>query len=198
MNDPHIRRRCRPRAAFVFLTAASVAVGCAPLRSEPPPPPLPVAPATAEWPEVRSAVQEAAARGAYPRADSLLVAFAERYPSAPEGADARYWRAVLLLDPANEGGSAKAAITTLDEYMAEGPSRTEFVTARVLRRLAQQMDSLRSVEAPPPGRPTGLVPRDSVRVRDEEIARMKAELDQTKEELERLRRRLAVPRPRRP
>ena len=198
MNAPHRHRRCRPRAAFVFLLAASV-VGCAPLRAEPPlPPPLPP-PATAEWPEVRSAVHEAAARGAYARADSLLVTFAERYPTAAESADARYWRAVLLLDPANDSGSALAAITVLDEYMAAGPSRTEFVTARVLRRLAQRMDSLRSVEAPPPaGRPAGLVPRDSLRVRDEEIARMRTELDQTKEELERLRRRLVVPRPRRP
>lgn len=196
MNSAPLRRR-RPRAAFLYLFAAST-VACVPTGRLDVPPAPPVMPAaTAEWPETRAVAHEAAARGEYGRADSALRSFADRHRSSPEGAEARYWRAVLLLDPANPEASPGDAVTALDEYLAPGASQPDYVTAGVLRRLALQADSLRKA-VPPPERVSTGVPRDTLRARDEEIKRLETELQQTSEELERLRRRLAPPRPRRP
>jgi hypothetical protein len=79
------------------------------------------------------------------------------------------------------------------------------VEATVARRLVLQADSLRgaiayerSAAATAPVTVASAPPsawRDTVRVRDEELARVRVELETTRAELERLRRRLAPPRP---
>jgi hypothetical protein len=185
----------------VFPIALALAA-CAPVRPEEPL--LPAVPAaTTAWPDARDAAHEAVQRAAYGRADSVLAAFALAHASSAEAADALYLRAVLQLDPANPAESRRDALAALDAYVSGGPSRTQYVAAGVLRRLLRHEDSVRAVvpaaaaAAAPDPRRAG-VSRDSLRVRDEELARLRTELEETRTELDRLRRLLAAPRPRRP
>jgi len=64
----------------------------------------------------------------------------------------------------------------------------------VIRRLLLQNDSLRVAVAAERISAAVLVPRDSLKPRDDEVVRLRAELEQTRAELDRVRRRLAPPR----
>jgi len=194
------RRRSRLRA---LLASVLVAVGCAHFRHAPPPPPsAPSAGAVAasEWPLARSAAQQAAIGGRFERADSVLRAFAASYPGTEASAEALFFRAFYKLDPAIETSAApeatREARLALDAYIAGGALQPHYAEALTLRRIAAHLDSLHTnvLEAV---RPTVLGTsgvRDTLKLRDDEITRLRAELEQTRSEMDRLRRRL-TPRP---
>ena len=125
-------------------------------------------------------------------------------PAATAGPDSLYWRAVTHLDAANRTGSLDSALTLLDAYIAGDAIRAHRREALVLRQLARDSRQLARVEsllqqarADDPPRSSGT--DGDVRRRDEaalkEIQRLKEELAKANEELERIRKRLAAPKP---
>ena len=143
-----------------------------------------------EWtPVMLEAAQEASA-GRYVGADKLLADFVVRYPARAEATEAMYWRAIYKLDPANAAGSAREAATLLDGYIATGANghRAEVQT---LRRVATVLESRAAAPAATPVKVEVVKPED--KARDEELARLKDELSKATSELDRIKRRLALP-----
>ena len=142
-----------------------------------------------EWtPLLLQAAQEAGA-GRYGGADKLLADFAVRYPASAEATEAMYWRALYKLDPSNQAGGPKDAGVLLDGYLASGGTthRTEVQT---LRRVATALET--RVAAPSATKVVEVVKPDD-KARDDEIARLKDELTKATSELDRIKRRLALP-----
>ncbi len=142
---------------------------------------------------IAQAGQEATA-GRYGVADKLLSDYAARYPATSEAADATYYRALFKLDPANPNASAREAGQMMDRYIATntGTHRTE---AQALRRVASELEAranavanLSAVSKPEP-------PKPEDRSKDEELQRVRDELAKANAELERIKRRLAQPKP---
>ncbi|MGH7720078.1 MAG: hypothetical protein ACREON_14710 [Gemmatimonadaceae bacterium] len=161
-----------------------------------------VMPATSrEWLATLDSATHRARAGDYPGADSALAIFAAVYPYAPEARESAYWRALLSLQPDNSGATLAQALAYLDRYLADSaraPGRGE---ASVLRRLVAALDSVsRSLDSsraevtrlqtqaanPPAGREQEL---------EREVQKLKEQLAEANAELERIRRRLAAPRP---
>jgi len=133
-------------------------------------------------------------------ADSTLRAFAARFPGTPSAAETVYWRALVRLDPTRDEQPSAEVLrevrTWLDAYIAGGPVQPRYLEATTLRRLASLLDSLRAAAGAPRGAlPSATLLRDSIKVRDDSIARLQKELEQTTAELERIRKRLAPRRP---
>ena len=144
------------------------------------------------WPATYLSAQGAADRGAYDDADKALADFAKSHPNTAQAAEAGYWRAVYKLDPANKGASTREAITALDAYLASAniDHRGEATT---LRRIAAQLLSLdRALAQKPDESPSAAATAKS---RDEEVQKLRDELQATKDELDRIKRRLAAPKP---
>ena len=142
------------------------------------------------WPATAAAAQLAADRGDWNEADRLLGEFARAHPNTSQATEAGYWRAVYKLDPANKGASTRDAITALDAYLA-APDAPHHGEALTFRHLAAQLQSLdralaQKPEDPAPG------PAAS-KSRDEEVQKLRDELQATKDELDRIKRRLATP-----
>lgn len=143
--------------------------------------------AAREWPAAYLAAQSAADRGAYSDADKTLSDFATTHPGSPEALESGYWRAVYKLDPANKDASTRDAIAGLDRYLA-APGGTHRGEATTLRRIAAQLLSLDRALTQKPDDP-------GAAARDEEVKKLRDELQATKDELERIKRRLAAPKP---
>lgn len=122
---------------------------------------------------------------------------------APEPApsDTLYWKAVLHLDVQNRKGSTDSAIKYLDAYLARDTTQRHRLEALVLRRLARDAMQLARVEAAlqqakatePARANEPMARRDEEMVK--EIQRLKDELAKANEELERIKKRLAAPKP---
>ena len=153
--------------------------------------------ASREWTITRETTDALLRRGEHSQADSVLTAFRARFPGTPASSDALFQRALLRADPASRVHATRDAIADLRAYEAGGALQPNFVAAGVMRRVLGQIDSLRTVAGTV--RATVVAPvtidyRDSLKVRDEELARLKLDIEQTRAELDRVRRRLAPPR----
>ncbi|CAN5777218.1 hypothetical protein BH11GEM1_BH11GEM1_29310 [soil metagenome] len=178
MSRRRVRQLCIVMAAF-----AVTACGTAQTRLADP-----IPAGRTEWtPLLLQAAQEAGA-GRYGGADKLLTDFATRYPASAEATEAMYWRAIYKLDPANPAGGPREAGALLDGYIASGANghRTE---VQSLRRVATALET--RVATPAPVKVDVVKPED--KARDEEIARLKDELSKATSELDRIKRRLALP-----
>ena len=153
----------------------------------------PMAPtAHSEWgPWLLQASQEATA-GNYPVADKLLADYATKYPATPEAAEAMYWRALYKMDPSNSAAAPRDAAVLLDGYLASGTS-THRTEAQTLRRVASALEAQSHVVAPASTKTEVVKVED--KARDEELARLRDELSRANAELERIKRRLAQPKP---
>jgi hypothetical protein len=150
---------------------------------------------------VRDSVWAAALRGAHARADSVLERFRAQFAGTPAAAEALYARALLRVDPANATANPRDAVAALDAYAREGELLPRTYELTMIRRLLAQRDSLRGALTTQRGAAALLVPRDSIRAREQaeqalqlELERLRAELERTQAELARVRRRLAPPR----
>lgn len=183
-----MRRALLPALVAGLLSAAACR---APAPAIPLPQPA-VAPSAAAWSTTLVAVQGMVAAGSYLRADSALAAFADRHVGSPEGAEARYWRSLVQLDPANPIGSPRGALAAIDSYLAGGQGQERYLEALVLRRAASLLAGAPRVE---PQLAEPATPRDSgsgdrVRVAEDSVRALLEELGRTQAELERIRRRL--------
>jgi hypothetical protein len=152
------------------------------------------------------AIQDANA-GNYFAADRVLDEFARTHPDTREAQEIGFFRAMFLLDPANDRGSLASGISALDTYLADstGQYRTE---AMVLRRTAVVAQRVSTQPTAPADAVASATPatKDTVVVvsksRDEEIASLKDQLAKSKDELakvsaelDRIKKRLANPTP---
>lgn len=161
-------------ALLVVLTTACV--------RRPPEQPL----AVRIWPDALGDARRAVAAGSYPAADTTLARFARSYEGSEQAGESLFLLALFRLDPGNRGTTPRDAVRAFDAYLASpgGPPRAE--EARALRRLAARLDSLS--QAP-------VAARAATPARDEEMQKLRDELTKTTDELERIKRRLAQPRP---
>jgi len=179
----------RPPPAALALVVLLIGSGCLPTHTTPSKPVE--ATAQSEWPAVYARAMADANESRTTEADRALSAFAQRYPSSPEASEVMYWRALLKLDPANST-AVRESITMLESYLATAPAGTHRTEAGVLRRLALALEQRNAtIAAIPPA--TAVRPED--KARDDEIARLRDELSKANAELDRIRRRLARPRP---
>jgi hypothetical protein len=154
------------------------------------PPPAAPPPATA-WDSTLAVVKQRVARGEYAAADSSLVAFAATRPETPESREAVFWRALVMLDPANPDATPRDALLAIDAYLAGGATQPHFQEALLLRRTASRLERARTpvvtaTITPPP------VADDTARARAmaDSLKALRLELERTQAELERIRRRI--------
>ena len=179
---PRVRRRAIVRRLTVAAAVAVVALAPAACVHRPR---FMQPAAQRQWPGAYLAAQAAADRGAYGEADKLLADFASAHPGTAEAVECGYWRAVYKLDPSNKDASPREAIGGLDKYLAT-PDGTHRGEATTLRHIATQLVAL--------DKALNQKPDDSAAAaRDEEVKKLRDELEATKEELERIKRRLAAP-----
>ena len=172
-------RRC---AALVVAMTALATAGCgipqrALVTSEEP------ASAASTWPMVLIAAQSDVDQARHADAERRLREFATEYPRSAEAHESTYWRAVFMLDPGNTTATPRDAAALLDRYLGATSPLVHRAEAMVLQRLA------RSLAAPREGAPA----RAPDAARDAELKALKDELEQTKAELERIRKRVAPP-----
>ena len=148
--------------------------------------------------------------GNYFAADHILDEYARTHPGTREATEIAFWRAAYLVDPANPRGSLPNGIAALDAYLADstGWYRPEAI---VLRRTAAAAQGSPGLAALTPGSSPLVVSisppdtsRDTVVVvsksREEEIASLRRQLAESKDELakvsaelDRIKKRLANP-----
>lgn len=179
----------RPAPVAIALVALLAGSGCLPTRNTPTEDPTPTA--AAEWPVLYSRVVADANESRVAAADRALLEFAQRFAGSPEAVEVPYWRAVLKLDPGN-AAALRESMTLLESYLANAPAGTHRVEAGALRRLGLALEQRNAAIAVIPPAPT-VRPED--KARDEELQRLRDELAKANAELERIRRRLARPRP---
>lgn len=158
-------------------------------------PPQSLAPATSassEWQATMAQSSQDASAGRYQAAERVLADFAARYPASNEATESMFWRALYKLDPGNTAAAPRDAMVLLDGY-AQAPQAHHRGEGVVLRRVAATLDArvVAAVTAPP----VAALARPEDKAKDEELLRLKDELAKTTAELERIKRRLASPKP---
>ena len=136
-----------------------------------------------------AAVRVAVDSGRFSDADSMLTEFERSEPGTRDASESAFWRAMLRADPRNPAFTPASARAALQEYLASSTAdrRTD---AEVLLRLLDLSDSLRTAQAT---QRTATELRD--RTRDEELQKLRDELQRTQAELDRIKRRLGPPKP---
>lgn len=150
---------------------------------------MPSLPAESPWVGTLAAVRSAVDSGQYAVADSILTAFDRSEPDSPDASESAFWRAMLRADPHNPAFAPAEARSALEAYLASlNPKhRTE---ASVMLRLVALSDSLRAAQA---AHRAAADARD--RAREEEMQKLRDDLQRTQAELDRIKRRLASPKP---
>jgi hypothetical protein len=179
-----------------LLIAGLLLAGCAlpSIRTGPSPDEI-----AAEWSVVVEQAGVEVQAGRYASADQLLASFQQQYPGAPQSSDATVHRALYKLDPTTPGASSRDASVLLDAALAGSPMLAHRGDLLALRRIASALETKPSVvTVSVPGRDAPVVsPRADVSLKDkdDEIARLKDDVARANAELERIRRRVATPKP---
>ena len=176
------RARACSLALVVVLGACTSAQ---PRLAEPAPTPR------SEWASWLVQASQEASSGNYAIADKLLSDYGVRYPASPEAAEAMYWRALYKLDPGNPMAAPRDASVLLDGYISSGITAHR-AEAQTLRRVATSLEA--QTRATVPAVKPDVVKADD-KAREEELARLREELGRANAELERIKRRLAQPKP---
>jgi TolA-binding protein len=198
--------RCVRIASALSLAVALGA--CAALKAS-------TAPSAEEaWSSTLAVAQAHVMRGEFDTADSLLAAFATRYPGSEETLETAYWRALFKMDPSNKNGSLATAVAQLDGYLTSNRHREHIAAATTLRRVAAQLVELNKLaanamsqahDAKTSAATANAVAADAKDAKaatadanvdaQAEIKRLKDELAKANAELDRIRKRLSQPPP---
>jgi outer membrane protein assembly factor BamD (BamD/ComL family) len=176
-----------PRAIATMLLLAGSA--CVPLRQKSSEVVAPTA--ASEWPTVYARAVTDANESRTSAADRALAEFAQRFPGSAEASEVPYWRALLKLDPSN-ASAIRESMAMLETYLANAPAGTHRLEAATIRRLGLALEQRNATIA---AMPTVAVVRPEDKARDEELLRLRDELNAANAELARIRRRLTRPRP---
>jgi hypothetical protein len=170
---------CRPpRPAAPPLAADTVAI--------------PALPAEPPWVGTLAAVQAAVDSGGFAAADSMLAAFERAEPDSPDASESAFWRAMLRADPRNPAFSTADARRGIEAYLAT-PNPRRRTEAGVMLRMLALSDSLRAAQAAQRSAVDAADARD--RAREEELQKLRDDLQRTQAELDRIKRRLGSPKP---
>jgi hypothetical protein len=147
-----------------------------------------------EWATALAQADREVLASRYGVADRVLADFAERHPNTNEGYEAIFWRALYKLDPTNATATPRDAETLLDTYLSASLAVPHRGAATTLARIASALQKPATVAAS--SAPSAPAPSASAdKGRDEEVARLKEELAKANAELERIKRRVATPKP---
>jgi len=149
----------------------------------PSPPPEP------PWPRTVTAVRAAVDSGQFSTADSILAAFERVERDSPDVAESAFWRAMLRADPRNPAFQPEEARRGIEAYLA-GPNPRRRTEAGVMLRILELSDSLRAAHVAQRSAAEG---RD--RAQEEEIQKLRDDLQRTQAELDRIKKRLGSPKP---
>jgi hypothetical protein len=141
-----------------------------------------------------------AGAGQFRDADRALSRFAAEHATEPAAVDATYWRAVLILSPSNQSRSIDTALTLLDAYLAAPKPLAHLDEAMALRDLAADAQGLAKVQAALRQARAANADQGNSDTRTgeeatKEVQRLRDELAAANAELERIRKRLANPKP---
>ena len=144
-----------------------------------------------------------AAAGQFHDADQALTRYAAQHPSEHATVDALYWRAVFNLEPSNQARSVDTAIAQLDAYLAAAKPLRHLDEAMTLRDLAADAQEIAKVQvalrqARADARAANSDSSSVGRGTEEaakEIQRLRDELAAANAELDRIKKRLANPKP---
>jgi hypothetical protein len=182
-------RAPRRRAASLSLVGLMALSGCGMMhRAAPTPDPR------YEWAIAMEQADREVLAARFGVADRILADFAERHPNTSDAYEALFWRALYKLDPNNATATPREAGAMLDTYLAASLTVPHRGAATALRRVASALErpapaAVASTSNPPT--PTTSTDKG----RDEEVARLKDELAKANAELERIKRRVATPKP---
>lgn len=172
--------------------------GCALTRaSSPPPRPT----AREAWPGASIVAAEQVAAGRYSTADRWLADFVTQYPGSREASSATVLRALYMADPANQGATAHGATALLDSALTTSPDSASRADVRAMRRITLALERAAALTGGAnPGNPSNpnadvSVHPEETKARDDEIQRLKTELAKANAELERIKKRVAQPKP---
>ncbi|HEY0972185.1 MAG TPA: hypothetical protein VGE02_14550 [Gemmatimonadales bacterium] len=143
------------------------------------------------WTVALDSVQALVAADRHAAADTLLERFIMRHSSTPAAAEAKFWRALVALDPGNGSAEPRDALVAIDAYLAGGVGQPRYEEALVLRRTAGALEGARSV--PIQTLTVTTLPADSLvrlRAAQDTIRQLRADLERTQAELDRIRRRI--------
>lgn len=173
-------------AALIIVTACRRPTPPAPAVVDVPVPALPVEP---PWVGTLAAVRAAVDSGRFALADTILTTFEQAQAGTTDASESAFWRAMLRADPRNPDFTPAAARAALESYLASDSAqrRTE---ASVMLRLLTLSDSLRAAQA---AQRAATEARD--RAREEELLKLRDDLQRTQAELDRIKRRLGAPKP---
>lgn len=122
-----------------------------------------------------------------------------RGPTPNANVEAQYAKALSHLQPGHAGESLDTAITFLDAYLAYSGYVQHRPEAAALRRLAGEARELARVETAlreaRAAAPAGADPAERTEEAVKEIQRLRDQLAKSNAELERIRKRLATPKP---
>ncbi len=149
----------------------------------PSPPPEP------PWARTAAAVQAAVDSGQFSTADSILGAFEHVERDSPDATESAFWRAMLRADPRNPAFEPAEARRGIEAYLA-APNPRRRAEAGVMLRMLELSDSLRAAQA---AQRSAAEARD--RAREEEVQKLRDDLQRTQAELDRIKRRLGSPKP---
>lgn len=183
---PRLHRAARLLSLGILMTA-----GCA--RFMKPEPPT----VAEQWAATLAQVGQEVQDNRYGTADRLLREFQQSHPSSPEAADAMFYRALYRLEPANPATSPREAGVLLESYLSSTIASPRRAEAMVLRHLASTLDARASAVAAVGAPQGGAAPAraEESKAKDDEIARLRDELTKANAELERIKRRVAKPKP---
>jgi len=184
------------RGLYIAITSLALS-GCAQL-------PIANPPAQSDFERTLYHARRDVDAGNYWAGHRLLDEFVRTHPDTREAKEIAFWKAVYMVDPANDRGSLAGGIAALDGYLAADTAGRYRNEAKVLRRTAAVAQAASGTTASTAVAPSTSGTTDTVvvasRTRDEEITALKEQLARSKDELakvsaelDRIKKRLANP-----
>ena len=134
--------------------------------------------------------------GRYGIADRLLSDFASQYAGTTEAKDAWYWRALYRADPANRIVSSDGAVAVIDSALVLPLDSAQRANFQSLRRIALAQRAVAPAAATAAGAAASdSMPKSEDRASSDEVLRLRSELAKANAELERIKKRVAQPKP---
>ena len=151
--------------------------------------------ASVAYPSLKAEAAVDVQAGRYGVADRLLADFTSQFPRTPEAADASYWRVLYRMDPANQVASAGDATALVDSALAmplDSAQRADFLALRRISAALQRLAILAANAVPATG---DSLSRAEEKPSSDEVQRLRSELAKANAELERIKKRVAQPKP---
>ena len=171
------------RPSLYLFAIAFAIVGCS--RQSAPKAPQPVD----AFASALAAAEQRVDAGDYSGADRILADFSLKAKGTEDAVEVAFFRALYMVDPNNRTASMAEGVRALDIYLKTSEAKRYRTEAIVLRRTAQTVIALRSAQPAP-----RIAGRDTVFInREDEIAALRDQLAKANAELDRIKKRLALP-----